>query len=1544
MPRAVQNIGRLDDSVLVKDEWFKLQPQIEKMNTYYQQRWAHVKRETLWNALKADLESYDEPLSELRIKYRHSTKADIIQERVYQQALYGARQAWGDGRIEDMDTGVFGPRPRMEDRQDLSPNEYKESWATIRYNATIGAKENAYVEDEITGLIDLRTSFPIEQWKRPDARSRARITKLISDALFALEDEDYGQGPGGITYTLYIKHLSYDFLQMEGDDMVPNPDIERVSLFASDHPTTYRAVRGDRGVKNVCVIDTLLTHYRGQPGFSNLCRDDLKYLYEETTHSPEGECCLLDVYDWLGTRKLKYKFVDCTYRTIRSSSHTDHSNVKMLYAMIANNHMYLLRGAEALECVMPQLDLNKAIRMTKLDEIRALPANSVAVVKQDNLLDMIMELYKRHNEIASDINGAYTRMMTNGVHVVSRPDWDDCNAIVKALPANLADMCRTASIGGIASTLLQQAGIPESTMTDQVAELLSHAPILVHDTGASPNDGDLMCVDCVRSHPSILRDIDSTLVMDVSSTPEPFSGEISDDCYYIAQREWDQFMFMEIGLGKQLVARGSQMRDLIDMGVAELGDIEYQIHAYAKATVDFKRVFDAIDELDIPPSTAKHLRVAVCGSLRASCSKPRAFLSNSWKMLMCNNSYTPHQVSKGNTQVSYLGEDLYVVRCGESKRLINSKSPLHHDLIMGQMIKTLQLRKTLGGQLVQLKTDSVTVLGDRQALEQLEIREAYGCYRLETYKRQKLTSRPSTSLWTRKPWIDVGLEVVCERGGLVTALAGRGKSYSCLKQLAPEAGICIAYSHTVVQTMKAMYATHNGNPKTQFLTVAALLSMFNQNPSSFTRRLMGSSFLFIDEVFCISNDDMAKLYAIARQNYTRLIMAGDPNQLESCDDHPIRWYDTDALREMAKYRQCVLTELQRYDADLDNVCQLVLAGKSVPITFRPTSEAPQHLCWTHKRRVVINALEMQKHEGQTLRVSTPEPDTHPYDNRVLELQQVVDLARLGAIIRSPAWEADDEIGLAAREGRYAITPGTLHELKRLFLAAATGTYTQYTQTTETSRGLCGRYFARGGSVQRCKRVIRHTILRDLEVGGRVAYDLDMENCHVTLLHQWCTKNDVDASCLSAYINNKQDYRRRVASALVERALVKPDEDAVDVAKRQFLVMLNGGLALDGAADIPLLREFGSGIAHIHERVMELNPHLKVNGHNAGGRTCNRLMCALENQMWWAAADRLPKGVELLDNAFDGWVVLADRNTDINKLCRHVERSIAVTGYTVSVEHKPFDQGYEIDESDLLDASAIHQLALQLSRYMPVEGPCPPQDVRLYVGLPVYACVNDKRHGIHNRMSGSVTSVGEDACTIECGSDSFEVKHSNFHAVWRCGYAKTIHSSQGATLVGAVGFHEQDRWDQRMAYTMISRVKCLDNVCMDGPLTARPERQMDRSVPMYTDWRYMGVVGGVVVVDDKPSEHLPLMVEPDNVDRWTRILESRVAPDQKPVVAGGEHTVKLLGNILWEAARNRWVWRAMINGKKHQKVVGVTRKRSREQALEIIQQHQLKFSS
>ena len=84
--------------------------------------------------------------------------------------------------------------------------------------------------------------------------------------------------------------------------------------------------------------------------------------------------------------------------------------------------------------------------------------------------------------------------------------------------------------------------------------------------------------------------------------------------------------------------------------------------------------------------------------------------------------------------------------------------------------------------------------------------------------------------------------------------------------------------------------------------------------------------------------------------------------------------------------------------------------------------------------------------------------------------------------------------------------------------------------------------------------------------------------------------------------------------------------------------------------------------------------------------------------------------------------------------------------------------------------------------------CETQDLWLWVGCQVYACCRSVVKGLRNGALYTVQTVG-DVTTLEDNGHSFSA--SEVSKYFRCSYAQTYASSQGATLDGIVELLDVD---------------------------------------------------------------------------------------------------------------------------------------------------------
>lgn len=243
----------------------------------------------------------------------------------------------------------------------------------------------------------------------------------------------------------------------------------------------------------------------------------------------------------------------------------------------------------------------------------------------------------------------------------------------------------------------------------------------------------------------------------------------------------------------------------------------------------------------------------------------------------------------------------------------------------------------------------------------------------------------------------------------------------------------------------------------------------------------------------------------------------------------------------------------------------------------------------------------------------------------------------------------------------------------------------------------GRQFAKGAlSMQSMFREVRNTIAR------AYYHDVDMENAHPVILRQYCQRRGIPCRVLAEYIDNRDAKLAKI----VER-------NGVDRAhaKKVVLAIMNGGTKdFEELADPPRwLAAFKAEMESVHAVMIAdpcnakiLRSVIESKGDeytNVGGSVCNRIMCAIENDMLMACVAYLTSvgaptdGVVLV---FDG--IMIPRGTcsvDADFLERMQAHVHQVTGYAVRMVEKPMN--------DVLDLTGLKPGPVQLVCESEVEG-------------------------------------------------------------------------------------------------------------------------------------------------------------------------------------------------------------------------------------------------
>lgn len=215
----------------------------------------------------------------------------------------------------------------------------------------------------------------------------------------------------------------------------------------------------------------------------------------------------------------------------------------------------------------------------------------------------------------------------------------------------------------------------------------------------------------------------------------------------------------------------------------------------------------------------------------------------------------------------------------------------------------------------------------------------------------------------------------------------------------------------------------------------------------------------------------------------------------------------------------------------------------------------------------------------------------------------------------------------------------------------------------------GRLFAQSASLQNLPTEFRGAI-------GTNYYDIDMVNCHPTLLLQYCNKNDIKCDNLAYYVNNRDEVIKKIMN---DYNFNKGE------VKKLFLSVMNGGKR-DGIID-PFFINFTKECERIHTFISSLNPKLykdicKRKEFNINGSLTNIILCNLENEILLNAVQYLKSknyNVDVL--VFDGFMIRKEDDKEItdellNELSGYV---LDKTGYDMKFIEKPLDTSIDLSK-------------------------------------------------------------------------------------------------------------------------------------------------------------------------------------------------------------------------------------------------------------------------
>ena len=234
---------------------------------------------------------------------------------------------------------------------------------------------------------------------------------------------------------------------------------------------------------------------------------------------------------------------------------------------------------------------------------------------------------------------------------------------------------------------------------------------------------------------------------------------------------------------------------------------------------------------------------------------------------------------------------------------------------------------------------------------------------------------------------------------------------------------------------------------------------------------------------------------------------------------------------------------------------------------------------------------------------------------------------------------------------------------------------------ETQGLMIGRKYAKGSlSLQNFKKDIRETLVYDTHT------DVDIVNCHVVLLSQYCEKQGLRCKCLDDYVSNRNVRLQEIIDTF---------KTTRKVAKDLFLVMMYGGIVneyccqngFDINIDMPQwvndleqeLKLLTDRISNIETTIFNDVKKLKKKEYQNRKSSClSYTLQVIEDNVIHSASTKLKQLGYCVDTlCFDGMLVRhTNMSSDVlEELSSYCFES---TGYKVEFSFKPMEKHYDFE--------------------------------------------------------------------------------------------------------------------------------------------------------------------------------------------------------------------------------------------------------------------------
>lgn len=707
------------------------------------------------------------------------------------------------------------------------------------------------------------------------------------------------------------------------------------------------------------------------------CPDEYSKLGQRG-YTPEELIATLEHYD------CRARLLDINLKEFITTNNFDgkkfNKHLKTFVGICYGNHLYYCDNENMVKSISAKMTYEKSESLFEFDSYEKKKKTfedkrTYEIIETNDLTDYYLESFSVDKTIRNIklSNGKITSLIKNDVVVCANPEKE---IMIEILGDEFTNQNTTMLGIQEFNEYFKDQPIVSSNFNKEVFDNIHKHGNIVKSINVpeckvqSQYDINKCRTDCLMNNK--LGDYE---VFNVSCDIKEYSGKLCKGIYYIETEDRELFM------------RGNSWYSSDYLKYAKKEKINFSIkyELVASDTIDkdyFKQfVKDTIKKY---PNHFKSIINKMIGNLGKTNSKKRkGFIETNFDLAVAyfwenndekigftydvdvdRNIWKNMKGKLCNIETMYLqdGTKQYKVETTEFKTLYQNHLPIFNKVLENEFIRVYELKKKVGGRLIQIKTDAIIVEGNYNRIKcGTEIGDVKyeKCFVDKIYFKEEIENEYSldTSLnWNVTKETKEGISIP-EGSLLITGLAGYGKSYTVksLPEFSMDTTIRLGFTNVSTENL----ADEENVCKT--LNCYFGIDFTNGKCSEKKlKRLLNVKCIIITEIFMCPSYIMGYLdkIKIAFPDI-KWIVEGDPQQLRPVGEEHINWLESKMFHKLCDGNLVKLIYNKRNN-ETKNYIKIFNSEKldQERYTFRPPQRV--NICRTNKKRVKINDMCMNK--------------------------------------------------------------------------------------------------------------------------------------------------------------------------------------------------------------------------------------------------------------------------------------------------------------------------------------------------------------------------------------------------------------------------------------------------------------------------------------------------------------------------------------------------------------------------------------------------------